>query len=131
MTNKMTPPHFSTVFANDILWSPTKEHIEQANSTKFISHLNQLYNLSLESFTDLYQWSIENPESFWDQLWDFTGVIGEKGVRVLDDKHQMPGATWFSDSNLNFAENLLNERHTENLIRQLLFFGVKTSKNVA
>ena len=98
MTNKKTLPHFSTLPNNDILWSPSKENIQQANSTRFISHLNETFNSQLDSFTDLHSWSIENPEGFWNQLWNFTEVIGEKGEHVLDNKNQMPGAIWFSDS---------------------------------
>ena len=39
--------------------------------------------------------------------WDFFGVVGEKGARVLLDGDRMPGARFFPDARLNFAENLL------------------------
>jgi len=30
----------------------------------------------------VHTWSIEKPEEFWSELWDFLGVIGEKGSRI-------------------------------------------------
>ena len=43
-------------------------------------------------------------------MWEYAGVIGEKGARVLADGNKMPGARWFPDGKLNFAENLLRTR---------------------
>ncbi len=55
----------------------------------------------------LHRWSVEQRGEFWSQLWDFLGVRGTKGVRLLVDGEAMPGARWFPDARLNFAENLL------------------------
>src|SRR5258708_23585541 len=40
-------------------------------------------------------------------MWDFGGVIGTKGGRVGVDMDRMPGARFFPDATLNFAENVL------------------------
>lgn len=55
----------------------------------------------------LHAWSVEHRGRFWSELWDFLGVRGEKGTRLLEDGDAMPGARWFPDARLNFAENLL------------------------
>jgi len=57
-------------------------------------------------YADIHAFSIAEREAFWSALWDFCGVIGEKGERVLVDD-RMPGARFFPDARLNFAENLL------------------------
>ncbi len=108
---------------NDILWNPTKEQIEQANSTQFITRINDKYNCKLDSFQALHKWSINNSESFWQELWSFTDVIGEIGNQVLENKNQMPGALWFSDSKLNFAENLLNDKNRNPEMEAIVFWG--------
>ena len=59
----------------------------------------------------LWRWSITEQPAFWAALWDFCGVVGERGGRVLVDGDRMPGARYFPDARLNFAENLLR-RHT-------------------
>jgi len=113
---------------NKILWTPTQECIDQANSTEFIRHLNNKYDLSLDSFQALHQWTIEEPELFWDELWFFTKVIGNKGRNILESKDQMPGAIWFSDSKINFAENLLNENNRDDHSEAIVFWGEDQQK---
>ena len=58
----------------------------------------------------LWRWSVDDRAAFWRELWDYGGVIGEPGRRVLVDGDRMPGARWFPDAELNFAENLLRRR---------------------
>jgi acetoacetyl-CoA synthetase len=55
----------------------------------------------------LHRWSVEHRAAFWSELWDFLGVRGVRGQRPLADGDRMPGARWFPDARLNFAENLL------------------------
>jgi acetoacetyl-CoA synthetase len=64
--------------------------------------------LHLASYDELYQWSIDHIDEFWSELWNYCGVIAEtRGARALVDAHKMPGAQFFPDARLNFAENLL------------------------
>ena len=62
------------------------------------------------SYHALWRWSIEEQEAFWSAVWDWCGIVGEKGDRVLVDGDRMPGARYFPDARLNFAENLLRLR---------------------
>ena len=71
------------------LWTPSQNKIENSNLTKFVD------SLGTGQFSDyhaLWQWTNDNPEKFWNHMWDFAGVIGEKGDRVLINKDKMPGA---------------------------------------
>lgn len=61
-------------------------------------------------YADLWQWSVDQPETFWSTLWDFCGAVGEKGGEILVDRNKMPGARWFPEARLNYAENLLQRR---------------------
>ncbi len=61
-----------------------------------------------ESYPDLHRWSVESREDFWRLAWDFCEVIGEPGEGpFLEDAERMPGARFFPNASLNFAENLL------------------------
>ncbi len=71
--------------------------------------VNARHGLSLKSYKDLHAWSVADPDLFWDQVWDYCGVIGEKGARRLIDGDKMPGAQFFPDASINFAENLLRK----------------------
>ena len=43
-------------------------------------------------------------------MWDFGAVRGTMGERVVSDLDRMPGAAFFPDATLNFADNLLANR---------------------
>ena len=100
---------------NDIkpLWTPSQASIDAANMTAFIAQVNQRYDLSISDYPTLYQWSIDDKENFWSEVWDFCGIIGDKGERILVDGDNIEQAQWFPDANLNFAENLLRRRDDE------------------
>ncbi|HEY8067857.1 MAG TPA: acetoacetate--CoA ligase [Burkholderiales bacterium] len=90
------------------IWSPTEQAIEHAQITQFARHVVRKYKLELNTYPDFYRWTVDNLEEFWSEVWDWCGVIGsKKGSTVLVDGNKMPGAKWFPDARLNFAENLL------------------------
>jgi len=88
------------------LWTPSAESIAQSNMRGFMDHVAEKYDVPMGDYVDLHRWSIEAREDFWNELWDTCGIIGEKGARVLAHD-TMPGARFFPDAKLNFAENLL------------------------
>lgn len=93
------------------LWTPTSEAAAHSQMQQFIHTVCKRHHLSLSNYSDLYHWSIENPENFWAALWDFFDVLASKRWdHVLTDAHKMPGAKWFTGARLNFAENLLRHR---------------------
>ena len=59
------------------------------------------------AYDRLWRWSISEQEEFWGAVWEWSGIAGERGDRVLVDGDRMPGARYFPDARLNFAENLL------------------------
>jgi acetoacetyl-CoA synthetase len=94
-----------------LLWQPSAERIAQANLTRFIRLVDERWQAGAHDHASLYQWSIREPAKFWESVWDFAGVIGDKGQPpYLLDGERMPGATWFPRARLNFAENLLRRR---------------------
>ncbi|HET7547860.1 MAG TPA: acetoacetate--CoA ligase [Usitatibacter sp.] len=89
------------------LWAPAPESIAASHMAAFMKLVNQRHGLALADYPALYAWSIASLEDFWRAMWDYGGVIGERGERVLIDGDRMPGARFFPDATLNFAENLL------------------------
>lgn len=114
------------------LWTPSPERRAQANLTAFAALVAERHGVRYDNYPDLYAWSVAEPEQFWSALWDFCGVISEtKGERVLVDGHRMPGAQWFPDARLSYAENMLRRRDDapamifrgENKVRRNLSFA--------
>ncbi len=93
------------------LWTPSPDRVAAANLTGFRDRISERHGVDLPDFAALYDWSIDNLEAFWTALWDECGVIAEtRGERVLVDGDKMPGARFFPDARLNYAENLLRRR---------------------
>ncbi len=90
------------------LWSPSPERLAATRLHGFLRAANDAHGLALRDYDALYRWSVDRPEAFWSTWWDEAGVIADpRGPRVLEDGDRMPGARWFPDARLNFAENLL------------------------
>jgi hypothetical protein len=93
------------------LWQPSPERIAGANLTAFMAQCERDWGVKLSDYDALYDWSVTEIEKFWASVWDFCGVIAEtRGETVLADGDKMPGARFFPDARLNFAENLLRRR---------------------
>lgn len=92
------------------LWTPSRARIEDANLTRFSRLASERAGHPVEGYDALHQWSVGDLEGFWDLLWDYAGVVGDKGGKVLAQGDKMPGARFFPEARLNYAENLLSTR---------------------
>ncbi|GAB5589527.1 hypothetical protein Unana1_04427 [Umbelopsis nana] len=89
------------------LWTPS--NVQDTSIEKFRLHVNSKFNLSLGTYDDLYEWSVNSVEDFWSTVWDFTNIISSsKGNQVLDSSVPMDAIPqWFNGAKLNWAENSL------------------------
>jgi len=93
------------------LFTPTQERIAAANVTRFRRGVEERFGITLPTGADLHRFSIAEPDKFWSALWDFLGIHAEsRGARTIVDGGKMPGARFFPDARLNYAENLLRRR---------------------
>jgi acetoacetyl-CoA synthetase len=90
------------------LWEPSERAIEEAQVTQFARQVIRKRKLDANSYDEFYDWSVENTEEFWGEVWDACGVIASrKGGTVLVEGDKMPGARWYPEARLNIAENLM------------------------
>ena len=78
--------------------------------TAFMRQVESAFEVEFSGYEDLYRFSIDRPADFWREVWSFCGIRGEMGKRVVVDLDKMPGAQFFPDARLNFAENVLRRR---------------------
>ena len=96
---------------NQILWTPTQDQIEASQMDAFRKQINARYNLSLNNYHELHQWSVTHITDFWKAIWGFMSIeFSSDYTQVVDDETKMPGAKWFEGAQFNFAENLLSIR---------------------
>ncbi|RFB15347.1 acetoacetate--CoA ligase [Bacillus sp. HNG] len=99
----MTTQH--NILESKVLWEPSETWISQSNLMKF----SQKVGIPLLPYERFHRWSVAQPETFWSAVWDFSDVIGDKGVKIMVPPSDggMLGTQWFPNSRLNFAENIL------------------------
>lgn len=96
---------------NKVMWTPSQNQLDRAQMTHFRLGVNTKYRLNLNTYEDLYQWSLDHAPEFWSEVWRFGDIIAHApATEVVDDLTKMPGAKWFVGSRLNYAENLLRFR---------------------
>ena len=95
-----------------VLWRPSSKIKEESNLIQFIKNfVDEFKNQSDLKYEKLWKWSIKKPEKFWDSIWDYSNVLGEKGDILLKDKDKMPGARFFPNAKLNYTENVLKNKN--------------------
>jgi acetoacetyl-CoA synthetase len=90
----------------EILWQPGAAAVERSNLTAFGDWLAKSREVESTDYAALHRWSVERPEAFWGALWDYFDVQADGSPRTALDSHEMPGARWFPDTRLNYAEHV-------------------------
>ncbi|MBX3671927.1 MAG: acetoacetate--CoA ligase [Burkholderiales bacterium] len=90
------------------LWTPSPVRAAASRMASFIDFVNERHGTTIAGFEALHRFSVDRLEDFWVAVWDFCGVIAQdRGATVIADREKMPGARFFPEARLNFAENLL------------------------
>ena len=93
---------------SDILWQPDPARAAATEVDALRREAARRWSRDLPDWDALYRWSCDERAEFWTSVWEFCGVVGERGDGpALEAPDAMPGSRWFPDARLNFAENLL------------------------
>ncbi len=88
------------------IWIPADDRINRSNLKKYLSFLSSNYKKNFSNYSELYNWSVNEIEEFWKTIWEYSKIVHSKTYSLVLSKRILPGAVWFKDSELNFAENL-------------------------
>ena len=58
-----------------LLWQPTAQQVEDALVTQFARQVVRKYKLDLNTYPDFHRWTVDHPEAFWSEVWEFCGVV--------------------------------------------------------
>jgi len=110
----------------DVLWEPSPEVVKRARITDYRRWLaargvslgepaapGASVDALARDYGRLWQWSVDEPAAFWGSLWDYFGVLGERGDGPVLAGGPMPEANWFPGATLNYARNALRTAQTD------------------
>jgi len=89
------------------LWTPSSDRVKSSLLAKFIADTSVRSGNALPDYDQVWNWSVSDPEGFWDAFWDFCSVVGDKTGPVLREDGPLIDAQFFPECKINFAENLL------------------------
>ncbi|NLO21458.1 MAG: acetoacetate--CoA ligase [Syntrophomonadaceae bacterium] len=105
-----------------LLWKPSDEYVKNTNMYAFMEYVNAKLGLAIDDYQSLYKWSVDYPIEFWDTLWHYLDIKSSRPYsNLVHDLSEFPGAGWFIDAKLNYAENML--RFSSSLDPAIIFRG--------
>ena len=94
---------------NDILWALSDTDKQQSALWQFAEQTRSLHQAAPDDYDALHAWSVDSPAVFYEALWDFLDIIGDKGDASYEAGEDIRSARFYPDARLNYAENLLRE----------------------
>ncbi len=95
----------------DVLWQPDDATRRRAHLTHYLRWLEEQKGYSFADYFTLWKWSVEQPERFWETLWEYFAVRSYTPYRRVLSGYDMPGARWFEGATLNYAEHIFRHKH--------------------
>ncbi|AGB26002.1 acetoacetyl-CoA synthase [Mycobacterium sp. JS623] len=92
-------------------WQPTDSDIADARVTDFAEFVHNRTGPALPDYQSLWQWSVDDPATFWGALWEYF-ELGDPPDRILDND-EMPGARWFPGVQLNYVDQIVRNVRTD------------------
>jgi acetoacetyl-CoA synthetase len=97
------------------LWEPSAQVVDRAQITRYLRWLRERTDAAggagdpAATYDELWRWSVDRLDEFWDSVWDYFDVIGHRGDGPVRSGGPMPvdGLRWFPTATLNYAENAL------------------------
>ena len=94
----------------DVLWRPPADLRESSLEVgRFENWLLEHRGLDFHTYDELQRWSTADPEGFWSAVWEFYAIRDHGSHDRVLTAAQMPGAVWFPDARVNYAEHLFGQ----------------------
>lgn len=99
-----------------------REQWESTQMGRFLEKISHRYGVRFDSYDDAWQWSVDNLEDFWENIWEHFQIISHAPYTAVLESDQMPGASWFPGARINFAEHIVRaleeQRHSPILLNR-------------
>ena len=95
------------------LWEGSAQFQENSHLFKYKTWLAHEYQIDLNSYDDIWQWSVDHIEDFWRSIWDYFDIISHQPYQSVLKLRTMPDFEWFSGAQLNYAEHIFRHHHLD------------------
>ena len=96
------------------LWRPSAEFKNNSNLSRFIGWLQTEKGLAFSNYDQLWKWSNDEFEIFWEILLDYFQVQYDGHSAKTISQREMPGVRWFEGIRLSYSEHIFrnaNKNH--------------------
>lgn len=97
----------------ELLWAPSEQRINETLISAFMAKVAKERGHAFADYDDIWQWSVDHIEEFWESLWDFCQVKGERSGAVIRNKNDLFNCEFYPETTLNYAENLIEKCKAE------------------
>src|SRR5690625_4206274 len=97
----------------DLVYTPEPSQVEASRLAEFIRWLEPRHNRRFDDYHALWQWSVDNLDTFWAEVWEFFDIQADGDPTPVLASREMPGAQWFPNTRLNYAEHVFRQRSND------------------
>lgn len=95
------------------LWTPSKHLLQESNLSRFAAWLKEKHGLSFNDYKSLWQWSVDYPAAFWENIWNYFEVKSYTPYKAVMSADEMPHTRWFEGATLNYAEHVFRNKNVK------------------
>lgn len=98
-----------------ILWRPGADLLKESGLTRYMHWLEQERGYRFDTYDELWQWSVHQPDRFWESFYAFAGIVSHSPYQQVLQKpeHGMIGTQWFGGATVNYAEHIFKDRDNQ------------------
>lgn len=89
----------------EVLWTPPPG--QRSRLTDFQAWVAEHGGPRTDTYDDLWRWSVDDLDAFWLAVWRYFDIPSDTAPTVALAEDRMPGAVWFPEVRLNYAEAML------------------------
>ncbi|SEP75964.1 acetoacetyl-CoA synthetase [Hyunsoonleella jejuensis] len=88
------------------LWEGSHTFKSKSNLYAYIKWLEDKRDLKFANYHELWQWSTDNVEDFWESVWYYFKIKSHTPYSKVLSTYNMPNCKWFEGATLNYAEHI-------------------------
>lgn len=96
---------------SNLLWEPTIAYQQESSLYQFKQFVAQKRQLKMDSYPELWDWSVSQLEEFWEDIAVFFDVIFQEPYQQVFQASSQGfiGSKWFEGATLNYAEHIFRK----------------------